>query len=311
MRSSCDAGTIPVLLCMIERVYKSGTQFLSDLIESILTLLRTLLQSRWPTPLPPRRQVVCSVLGNGPSLGDTLRNHISFLQQTELVCVNNFAHSPYFAQLRPQNYVIIDPNYFVFTEQSTDRPDIRQTIDAFRTVVDWPMTLYVPRFARDSYVIQTIRAGNPTIQMVFINHSVARGFRWFRHGLYRTGWGMMQSQTVIVAALFLMINRRFDAIYLFGADQSWHEQIRLDEGNQVLMQQLHFYEQAQDVAYQPIYSDKHRTKTDSMAGQFLSLHKAFRGYEVLREYADATGVRIFNASSKSYIDALERIKLNA
>lgn len=296
---------------MIEHVYKSGTQFLNNLIESILTLLRVPLQSRWPVPLPARRQSICSVLGNGPSLSDTLQNHIAFLQQTELVCVNNFAHSPYFAQLKPQNYVIVDPNYFVFTEQSTDRPDIRQTIDTFRTVVNWPMMLYVPRFARDSYVIKTIQAGNPAVQVVFINYSVARGFQWLRHWLYRSGWGMMQSQTVIVAALFLMINRKFDAIYLFGADQSWHEQIRLDDGNQVLMQQLHFYEQAKDVAYQPIYSDKHRTKTDSMAAQFLSLHKAFRGYEVLREYADSVGVRIFNASTKSYIDALERIKLNS
>lgn len=294
---------------MIERIYKSIAQFLNDLIESIVTLLRILVQSRWPPPLPPRRQPVCSVLGNGPSLTDTLQNHLTFLAQTELVCVNNFAHSPYFAQLRPQNYVIVDPNYFVFHEQSTDRPDIRQTIDAFRTAVDWPMTLYVPRFAKGSYVIRTIQGGNPNIQVVFTNYSVARGFRWLRHWLYRTGWGMMQSQTVIVAALFFMINRRFDVIYLFGADQSWHEQIRISEGNQVLMQQLHFYEQGKDVAYEPIYSDKHRTRTDSMANQFLSLHKAFRGYEVLRDYADSVGVRIFNASSKSYIDALERVQL--
>lgn len=295
---------------MIERVYKSVAQFLNNLIESLLTLLRVLLQSRWPRPLPPRQQPVCSVLGNGPSLNDTLQHHLDFLKKTELVCVNNFAHSPYFTQLKPQNYVIVDPNYFVFTEQSQDRPDIRQTLVTFCSGVDWPMTLYVPRFARGSYVVQTIQAGNSNIRLVFINYAIARGFRPFRHWLYRTGWGMMQSQTVIVAALFLMINRRFDAIYLFGADQSWHEQIRLDEGNQLLMQQLHFYEKDKDVAYLPVYTDKHRTKTDSMANQFLSLHKAFRGYEVLREYADSVGVRIFNASSKSYIDSLERVKIN-
>lgn len=294
---------------MIERVYKSVAQFLNNLIESILTLLRILIQSRMPMPLPPRRQAVCSVLGNGPSLRDTLENHLDFLKQTELVCVNNFAHSPYFARLRPQNYIIVDPNYFVFTENSTDRPDIRQTLQAFQTEVDWPMSLYVPRFARNSYVIRTIQAGNPHIQVVFINHTIARGFQWLRHKLYRSGWAMMQSQTVVVAALFLTVNRKFDVIYLFGADQSWHEQIRIDDSNQVLMQQLHFYEQAKDVAYEPIYSDKHRTRTDSMAAQFLSLHKAFRGYEVLREYADSVGVRIFNASTKSYIDSLERVKL--
>jgi hypothetical protein len=294
---------------MLERVYKSVAQFLNDLIESSLTLLRVLLQSRNPEPLPLRQNAVCSVLGNGPSLSDTLQNQLDFLKKTEIVCVNNFAHSPYFVQLQPQNYVIVDPNYFVFNEQSTDRPDIRQTLDAFCSVVNWPMTLYVPRFAKDSYVARTIASGNPNIRLVFVNHAIARGFAWFRHWLYQTGWGMMQSQTVIVAALFLMINRRFDAIYLFGADQSWHEQIRLDDGK-LVMQQLHFYEKDKDVAYLPVYTDKHRTKTDSMANQFLSLHKAFRGYEVLREYADSVGVRIFNASSKSYIDALERVKIS-
>ena len=75
------------------------------------------------------------------------------------------------------------------------------------------------------------------------------------------------------------------------------------------MQQVHFYEKPRDVAYIPVYADKNRIKTHSMADQFLSLHKAFRGYEVLREYADYLRVRLLNASSKSYIDALERIKL--
>ncbi|WP_240543454.1 hypothetical protein [Spirosoma foliorum] len=36
----------------------------------------------------------------------------------------------------------------------------------------------------------------------------------------------------------------------------------------------------------------------------------FRGYEVLRDYADYRGVRIVNASAKSYIDAFERESIN-
>ena len=47
-----------------------------------------------------------------------------------------------------------------------------------------------------------------------------------------------------------------------------------------------------------------------MAKQFLSLHKAFKGYEVLARYAKFRGVKVLNASKRSYIDVFEKIKLS-
>jgi hypothetical protein len=169
------------------------------------------------------------------------------------------------------------------------------------------MRLYVPNFAKGSYFIGQIETGNPRIEMVYYNPTVVRGFTSLRHGLYAANLGMLQAQTVIVTALFLMIYRKFDQIFLFGADTSWHEQIRISDDNQLLIKQVHFYDKPKDVAYMPVYSDAHRTRTFTMASQFLSLHKVFQGYEVLREYADYRNVQVLNASSKSYIDALERV----
>ncbi|MEG8947848.1 hypothetical protein [Rosettibacter firmus] len=40
---------------------------------------------------------------------------------------------------------------------------------------------------------------------------------------------------------------------------------------------------------------------------FRKLHYAFKGYFILKDYADFLGAKIYNASSKSYIDAFERI----
>ncbi len=110
-----------------------------------------------------------------------------------------------------------------------------------------------------------------------------------------------------MAALFLMVNRRFREVYLFGADQSWHEQIRVTETNEFQMQNLHFYDTGKAVAYAPTYNAG-QGRSFAMASQFLSLYKVFRGYEVLREYANALNVRVLNASSKSYIDAFDRIR---
>lgn len=294
---------------MVEAGFNSVSQFLSEFVTSFVSLLKVAIRGRYATRLPERKRPVCSVLGNGPSLNESLAEQFDFIRQTEIVCVNNFAHADVFPRLQPQNYVISDPNYFVFSEQTTDRDDIRQTLSVFLERVNWPMTLYVPHFANGSYLLRKIEQGNSKITVVYFNYTVVRGFRWLIYWLYANGLGMPQAQTVIIAALTLMINRKFDTIYLFGADTSWHEQIRLNEQNQLLIKQLHFYDKPKDVTHQPVYSDAQRQRTFSMASQFLSLHKVFRGYEVLRDYADHQNVRIVNASTKSYIDAFERQQL--
>jgi len=290
---------------MLETGFNSLNRFLSELITSLLSLIKAALRSPHATRLPVRTDGVCSVLGNGPSLADSLRDHLDFIRQTDIVCVNNFAHADVFTQLQPQHYVISDPNYFVFTEQTTDREDIRRTLTVFREQVSWPMTLYVPHFAKQSYLLSQV-IHNQRITVIFFNYTVVSGFRGLTYWLYKKGLGMPRAQTVIVAALTLMINQQFRKIYLFGADTSWHEQIRLNEQNQLLIKQIHFYDKPTDVTHQPVYSDAQRQRTFSMASQFLSLHKVFRGYEVLRDYADHRGVTILNASAKSYIDAFDR-----
>ena len=291
---------------MVESGFNSVSQFLSTLFASLLSLVKVAIRGRHATQLPTRQLPLCSVLGNGPSLNESLTDQLDFIRQTEIVCVNNFAHSPAFAQLRPQNYVISDPNYFVFTEQTTDRDDIRRTLAVFLEQVDWPMTLYVPHFAKGSYLPGKIERGNASIRVVYFNYTVVSGFKPMTYWLYEKGLGMPRAQTVIIAALTLMVNRKFDTIYLFGADTSWHEQIRLNDQNQLLIKQIHFYDKPTDVRHEPVYSDKHRQRTFSMASQFLSLHKVFRGYEILRDYADHRHVTILNASAKSYIDAFDR-----
>lgn len=292
---------------MLETIYKTGTDWLTDLLGSLVSMLKVLVQSRFGATLPAPRRPTCSVLGNGPSLNDSLTHHLAFIRQTELIVVNSFALTDLFPDLKPQNYALHDPGYF-FRTATNVRPDIQQTIDVLIQVVTWPMNLYVPRRARNSYLTSRIEAGNPKIRVVYYNYTVVAGFRGLRHWLYRRNLGMVQSQTVLMAALFLMVNRRFGEVYLFGADQSWHEQIRVTDTNEFQMQNLHFYDKGQTVAYAPTYNAG-QGRSFAMASQFLSLYKVFRGYEVLRDYASDLGVTVLNASSKSYIDAFDRVRL--
>ncbi|MBC8153604.1 MAG: hypothetical protein H7Z72_11895 [Bacteroidetes bacterium] len=292
---------------MLETIYKTLTGWLTDLLGSLVSLLKVVVQSRFGAALPAPQRPTCSVLGNGPSLNDSLQHHLAFIRETELVVVNSFALTDIFLDLMPQNYALHDPGYFFRTSTSV-RPDIQQTIDVLIQTVTWPMNLYVPRRAKHSYLTRQIEAGNPGIQVIYYNYTVVTGFQWLRHGLYRRNLGMVQSQTVLMAALFLMVNRRFREVYIFGADQSWHEQIRVTDTNEFQMQNLHFYDKGKTVSFAPTYNAG-QGRGFAMASQFLSLYKVFRGYEVLRDYANELDVNVLNASSKSYIDAFDRVRL--
>lgn len=289
---------------MIERIFKNIERVLSELVASVVSVLKVLVRARVGLKLPARQRPVCAILGNGPSLNKSLGNHLEFLQQTELVAVNGFSLSAVYASLKPQNYVLLDPAFFQYAPGGV-RDDVGRMLDAILTQTTWPMNLYVPWRGRNSWLIQQIRATNQQITPVFYNYVIIRGFRWLRHGLFRAGLGMPQCENVLAAALFLMLGRRFETIYLFGADHSWHEQIRLADTNELSIRQPHFYDTAQPVVHQPIVSATTQQPT-RMASQFLSFYRAFHGYEILKQYADHQRIRVLNASAKSYIDVFER-----
>src|SRR5438128_2685020 len=131
---------------MLEVAFNSATTFFSNLTQSLLSLVKILMRSRWDVRLPAPQLPRCSVLGNGPSLNDSLADHRAFLMETELVCVNFFAATEHFAQLRPANYVLADPNCFTFNETTVGREDLHQILAALIERVNWPMHLYIPRF---------------------------------------------------------------------------------------------------------------------------------------------------------------------
>src|SRR5205823_9727669 len=66
----------------------------------------------------------------------------------------------------------------------SDRDDIRKTLSIFQEQVTWPMFLYVPHFAKGSYLLNVIEKSNPQIKDIYFNYTVVRGFQkltyWLR-----------------------------------------------------------------------------------------------------------------------------------
>ncbi|MBO9700872.1 MAG: hypothetical protein J7604_11730 [Sporocytophaga sp.] len=283
------------------------SDFLTKGIQTCISLVRVLLMSRPVTHLPPPQNKICSILGNGPSLSTSLEQHLDIMKDTDLVCVNTFATYDYFEQLKPENYVIIDPLFF--SEEGSKNDAIISTFKALKDKTTWHLNLFVPLKVKKSSILQDLLAQKPNIKVVYFNYTIFEGFDFIKHFFFSKGLAMPQSENVMIATLYLMINRNYEYIYLYGADHSWHEHISIREDNILTIKVLHFYNpDAAKEKEQLLYNEDKKRKT--MANQFLSISKAFRGHEILKIYADSKKTKIFNASTKSYVDAFERIKFN-
>jgi len=248
----------------------------------------------------------CIVLGNGPSLAHDLENKPDIFSSMDSMCVNFFAFSEYYEQIKPKYYVILDPNFWQenLSEGVEDRD---RFLDVFVQKTSWNLTLYMPHDAKNSTVLaRLINCSN--IKTEYFNRTPVDGFSWFRHFLYKRSLGMPLAQNVLVASVFLALNLEYEEVYIVGADHSWHEEIEVGKDNVLYVRQKHFYDSEEVVELKPFFhaGDK---GVFNIYQVFDGWAKLFYSYMLLRKYADELGVKIYNASSKTYVDAFERADL--
>ncbi len=266
-------------------------------INSIISLIKVMVLSDFSLKTAKASNPRCGILGNGPSLKTTLERDAEFLTGLELFAVNLFSITEQYTQLKPKNYLLLDWSFM--------NPDHWHGRTGLRGIVEntsWELNLFVPTKMLKSDYFRNELAQNTHIKPIPFNYTIVIGFTGLTHWLFRHGLGMPQCQNVLVATLFYALNMGFKEIYLFGADHSWHEMIKLDENNHMVVSDTHFYGQKDyDIAVR---------ETSYMSQQLFSLHKAFYGYEVLVKYARSLGVKVYNASVRSYVDVFEKVKIS-
>lgn len=290
---------------MLENFYKKLGLFLKKLTNTCLSILKVIIQSR-KINLPPAARKTCYILGNGPSLNESLKLYSGLLRESELYVVNGFAISEYFLQLKPQNYVFLDQYFTHYDGKYTPIPTVQQTYECLIATTSWPLNLFVPALTRNNPYWKEVQTANSNIKIHHYNYVIFRGFEPITHWFFSRNLAMPQCQNILGACIFLAINRKHEKVVLLGADHSWHEQLIVDENNTVSTLDKHFY----NPGGTEVNLKKRVKKRDSYGVHiyFASLSKAFYSYWVLQRYAVTRGVTILNASSRTYIDAFERVK---
>lgn len=233
------------------------------------------------------------ILGNGPSLRGNIDNDMNVLQTNDTLAVNFAANSPEFTIIRPNYYVLADPHFFA----NPNDPNVRRLIASLGSI-DWEMTLYAPGKAH----LPASLHGNPNLKVRRFNFIAAEGFGAFENFAFKHRLGMPRPRNVLIPSIMLGIWSGYTEIYILGADHSWTQTLSVDDDNRVVSIQPHFYKE-----------DPHEESRIRKAYLNLPLHSildsfriAFRSYHRLQAYALRHGVRIFNATPGSFIDAFPR-----
>lgn len=274
------------------------SDFASNLGDTLKGIVKIAVSSR-PTLNPDKETGRIIILGNGPSLRQTIAEHSGVLSSTPTMAVNFMANAPEFKALRPRYYILADPHFFTGTEHDNVR-----TLWKTLAEVDWPMTLFIPT-SRLTAARQLTAGAGGNLTLSTFNFVGVEGFGWFERLAFGTGAAMPRPRNVLIPAIMCAIRMGFKDIDIVGADHSWLETIRVTDENHVVSVQPHFYKDSG--------TELKRSETEyrgyKLHDILRSFYIAFQSYHRLQRFALSRGIRINNATPGSYIDAFPRKSL--
>ncbi len=241
------------------------------------------------------------ILGNGASLKSIVDRFDEFKDSD--FCVVNFSiNTEIFWKIKPKMYVLTDRVYYLFK----DREDTR-TVREKMQMVNWPMGLYIP-YHFPKWIVEGFKQ-NRNITVCRYNTSPWKPelklFSKLKYWLYSKGVIAPACTNIIVAAIYTSILKGYKQIYLLGAEHSWMHDVKLNDKNEVVLTEKHYYG-----TYDRIWVD-YDGNPIKITDLLESLLSTFTSYQYLEEFSKYLGnIKIINCTEGSYIDAFERMKID-
>ena len=275
---------------------------IKELFDGVATVGKVMLLSRRPSPAGNPKDERLIIMGNGPSLRETIDNHFGILKKADTLAVNFAANADTYRELQPNLYVLADPHFFrTGTDGEATDPNVVRLWDNI-AATGWPMTLYLPCTAKLPEAI----GENKNITVKRYNLTPGEGLQGPVHWLYRHGFAMPRPRNVLIASIMVALREGYRDIYIVGADHTWSRDLWVDDKNRVISVQKHFYKD-NDKEFERVAQE--------YAGYHLhdilnSLTIAFRSYHQIAAYAGSIGAKITNCTPGSFIDAFPRSDLS-
>ena len=166
------------------------------------------------------------------------------------------------------------------------------------------MTFFMPVQAKKNKSFVDKITENENISIRYYNTTPVEGLKSLNHFFYSAGLGSPRPHNVLIPSILRGINMGSKNINLLGADHSWIPLLTVNDKNEVLLDQKHFYDENKTTPKQ-----MHKNEGRGNRALHEVLHKwmlSFRSYHELDAYAQKKGTKIYNLTPGSFIDAFER-----
>jgi len=284
---------------MLESLFKRLTLF----SKSFFTVLKVILRSKLtPVKLSSENEEIF-ILGNGPSFKTLSDTALKKLQTKTLLCVNNFPSTRYFESLKPNFFLVVSPGFWIEAEDYN--VSLRKSIiENVIKKTSWPMTVILPYASKSNKTFIKAFSENQNINIHFINTTPIEGNQAFSIFLMNKRLGSPRPHNVLIPSILSAIQVGFKFIYLIGADHSWLKDLSVNQENQVLLNQKHFYDEESATARQ---MHKNHGKGNRKLHEVLEkFYFSFKSYHLLREFANQKNIKVINLTKDSFIDAFEK-----
>ena len=242
------------------------------------------------------------ILANGPSLKDVLLK-IEFddeCKDSDLCVVNYFANDDLFEILKPQYYVLSDPQ---FLANNCFKERVLVFYETLNRKVNWKLNLCIPYSFRKQI---TNYIHNDNINIVYFHSIVYKGFSNIRNYLFKIGLGCADYGTVVHHCIYIAINLGYKEINLYGVDHTYFDGLCVNEKNQVCRRVTHYYDEEEPVIKPLCHNYTGKLVPYNMSFFLYDHMRIFQGHEIINEYAKYRSVVIYNRTKGSMIDAYLR-----
>lgn len=226
-----------------------------------------------------------------------------FLNDKDILCVNFFPLTDTYEKIKPSLFIISAPELWMNNVDKIYIDKREDLIDALIKKTEWPITILIPYASRKSPLWSTITKSNKNISITYYNNTGIEGFNPFIFWFFKKNLAMPRPHNILLPAIYIAINLKYNHIYIWGAENNQFLEMSVDKDNNALISQRHFYDP-------PVVKSKTMSKGGTGKRRVHEiLHKfmlTFKGYHILKEYAECMNVKIINQTPGSMIDAFDR-----
>ena len=245
--------------------------------------------------LHDKKNKLC-LLGNGPSFS-LIEKHINEFNEFDFCAVNLSVNTDLFFTLKPKMLVMVD---MIFWKQ----PELDKIKCFWENIqrINWDIQIFIPYNFPSEMKNKLVKNRNITVCR-YANNSwepetkLAKALKLW---LYKKGVVSPNCSNVSIAAIYSAILSGYKEINLLGVEHSWMRDIRVNQNNEVILIDRHYYGNSEQIWRD--YDGNPIKLIDFVGSQLVT----FTSHMYLRDFAEYMHVKIINRTEDSYIDSYDK-----